>query len=763
MRAGAGVWLGLTAMLFAQTPDTAILHGHVVDQMHAPIAGVDVKVINSLTGVSRAARTDTAGDFTFAGLPIAPNYRITADKQGFAQARSVDISLGGGTGADVNLELNVAGGKSQITVTGVAGEVRMDAPQLGDRIAGRQLEETPMLNRRITYLPLLDSANRPALNQGDVFMNQFMFTTNGAGRRQAWFEVDGSTGNDSWGRQTIFTNVPLAAVQEMTVLENSFSSEYGGSTGSAVDIVTRSGGNRLRAVLVEDWRPAATEAALSGFTSGNASSGNDWTSDTLGQTSLSIGGPIGSSGRTHFFTAGEFSREDRASPITSPIAPGSFVGHYRDWMAFLRLDHQINNKNAVFLRSNLDGFHDTNPNGIVGGNNLPSVDRVFRRRTYSEDLGETAVFSPTLINTFRLQFQLASPITEFDPVIYGTEYQVPISTGGNFTSGTSQSALLMNRQYQFSDTASMVHGNHTIKFGGGAIVALTGGNSKEFGGPIYLGDFVYKTCTQPLAYCESSAYLSNIANVSTYTQSYGNASYTVNDVMWSGFVQDDFRVRPDLTVNLGARYERQTFTGFNKGFAPRAGFSYNWRGDGKTVIRGGFGIYYSQIVDNSEANYALTGPTGVFNYSAAPGQVGFPSSVAAVPLAAFPVGAQAPLRSLYVRPGNSAYLDQFFPTTTLIGYPSALLNPYSEQWVFGIERKLTEGWVLRADYVGSHTLRINRPLDVDPPASFIRTSRVRFAAPRLPIARVLIGCGGIASTIWLAIRIRRRIHSRLIA
>ena len=79
------------------------------------------------------------------------------------------------------------------------------------------------------------------------------------------------------------------------------------------------------------------------------------------------------------------------------------------------------------------------------------------------------------------------------------------------------------------------------------------------------------------------------------------------------------------------------------------------------MIRGGFGIYYSQIVDNSEANYALTGPTGVFNYTATPGQIGFPTSVAAAPLPAFPAGAQAPLRSLYIRPGDASYYNQFFP------------------------------------------------------------------------------------------------------
>jgi hypothetical protein len=404
------------------------------------------------------------------------------------------------------------------------------------------------------------------------------------------------------------------------------------------------------------------------------------------------------------------------------VAPGSFVGHYRGWLAFLRLDRRLGDRHNPFFRGNADGFHDPNPNGTVGGNNLPSVGRVFRRRTFSGEIGETAVISPRLLNTVRAQFLLAAPITQFDPVIYGTQYQVPISAGGTFTTGTSQSALLMNQQYEFNDTLAAALGRHQVKFGASAIVAHTGGNSKEFGGPIYLGQFVYNPCTLSLAVCESAAYLNNIANVRTYTQSYGNASYTVNDALWSLFGQDDFRVRPDLTLNLGLRYERQTYTDFQQGLAPRAGFAYDWRGAGRTVICGGFGIYYSQIVDNAEANYALTGPTGVFNYSAAPGQIGFPSSVSATPLAAFPAGAPVPLRSLYIRPGNSAFLDQFFPTSTLTGYPARLLNPYSEQWTLGMERRLKLAWVLKVDYVGSHTLRINRPLDVDPPAPFVRTA-----------------------------------------
>jgi hypothetical protein len=709
--------------LAAQTPDAATIHGRVVDQSNAAIADASVTVKNLLTGLQRMVQTDASGSFALAGLSISGKYDITAAKQGFSDAHLSEVTLAGGTSADLNLKLSVTGGQARITVTGIAGEVRTDQPQLGVRLGSTQMQDTPLPGSRITFLPLLNAANRPAINQGDVFMNQNLFTTNGAGRRQTWFEVDGSTGNDSWGRQTIFSTIPLTAVQEMTVLTNAFSAEYGGSTGSVVNIVTKSGGNQFHSEVMELWRPATPEAALSGFTSSTATSGNQITSDTLGQSAVSASGPIGSAGHTQFFAAGEYSRQDRASPVISPIAPGSFVGHYRGWLGLLRLDQQIGSKNNLFFRSNLDGFHDTNPNGTVGGNTLPTVDRVFRRRTYSSELGDTATLSSTMLNSARAQFQLASPITQFDPVIYGTQYQVPISTGGTFTSGTSQSALLLNHQFQLSDTLSAAWGRHQIKFGADMIRSHTGGNSKEFGGPIYLGQFVYNTCTLGLAACEGSTYLNNISNVKSYTQSYGNANYTVDDTLWALFVQDDYHLRSDLTLNMGLRYEQQTFTDSRKDFAPRFGFAYNWRGDGKTVIRGGFGIYYSQIVDNSEANYALTGPTGVFNYTATPGQIGFPASVAAAPLPAFPAGAAVPLRSLYIRPGDSAYYNQFFPTSTLIGYQDKLMNPYSEQWTFGVERRIGEGWVLSVDYVGSHTLRINRPLDMDPPSSFVRTAQ----------------------------------------
>jgi Carboxypeptidase regulatory-like domain/TonB dependent receptor len=708
--------------LAAQTPDTATLQGTVTDPSHAAVTGAHITATNETTGLMRGIDSDSTGRFTLAGLPGAGTYAVSITKDGFAAAQLTHVQLTPGSSTVITPTLKVAGETSVITVEGAATGLRVDQPQLGIYLSTEQMQQTPLLARRITGLPLLDSANRPAINQGDIFMNEVLITTNGAGRRQAWFEVDGANSVDMWGRQTIFTNIPLMAVDEMSVLTNAFTPDYGGGTGSVVNIVTRSGGNNYHGQLLELWRPSATEASLSGFTTANAASGNDLTSDTLNQTALAVSGPLISQ-KTHFFLAGEWNREDKASPITSPLAPGIFVGHYHGWLGLLRLDHQINDANNAFLRVNFDDFTDTNPNGIVGGASLANVARTFHRRTYSGELGETAILSPRVVNNLRLQFQLASPITEFDPVIYSTQFVVPISSGGTFTSGTSQNALLMNRQYELSETLSIVHGRHQIAVGGNVIDAHNGGNSKEFGGPIFLGKFTYNTCTQAPSVCESSTFLNNISNVANYQQSFGNQDYTVDDQFVGIFAQDDYRANRRLTLNLGLRYELQTFTNAKLNFAPRVGFVYDVFGTGNTIFRSGYGIYHSQIVDNSFASYALGEPSGVFTYTAAQGQVGFPSSIAAAPLPQFPAGGAVPVRSLYVRPGQPAYLAQWFPTSVLNGYPSALLNPYSQQWTVSLEQKLAPDWTMSLDYVGAHTLRINRPLDVDGPSPFIRTAQ----------------------------------------
>jgi hypothetical protein len=726
-------------MSHAQTPDTSTLSGTVQDRTGAYVAGAQVTVWNLLTGLTRATQTNSRGEFVFVGLPIAGSYDVGLKKEGYEAtdiAKLEHIVLSAGGAAKINVTLGVEAAKTVVQVEGTAQDVVLSEPEIGIELSAEQIEATPLPNRRITFLPLLNAANRPAINQGDIFMNQDLFTTNGGGRRQQAFVVDGANGNDSWGRQTIFTNIPEEGVEEMTVLANSFSAEYGGSTGSVVNIVTKSGGEKMHGDVLVLYRPGNLGAQYYVIGGGAAvTSGNQIASDQLNQTAASIGGSLFDKNPLHYFFAGEFSQQRRGSLVTSTLDPGVFQGHYRDFDGVLRLDRQMSKNNNAFFRWIGDGFYDTNPNGIVGGQTLPSVARTFHRRTYSTEFGDTWVLSPKLVNNARVQFQLASPITEFDPVDPGTQFSVPISGGPTFTAGTSQSALLMNRQYGVDETLAITAGKQEIVVGGDWLLAHTGGDSKEFGGPYFLGKFTYNTCSQPgntlaqnIAYCESPAFLDNIANVATYTQGYGNPSYTVNDNLFAVFAQDNYHATQKLTLNIGLRYEQQTFTDSRTDFGPRVGFVDDPFGDGRLVLRGGFGIYYSQITDNSQANYVLGGP-GFINYTASAGQVGFPTSVAAAPLPAIAAGAPVPVRQIYVRPGQNAYLNQYFNSSTLVNYPSKLLNPYSEQYTVGLEQRLDRATLLDIDYVGTHTVHINRPLDVDAPTPFIRTAQGQTRTP----------------------------------
>src|SRR5947209_10971095 len=191
-----------SAFLAGQTPDAASIRGQVLDPSKAAVTGAEIKITNTRVGTERSTHTDSSGHFSFSGLPVG-SYTLTIHKAQFADLQR-ELTLMGGTNADMVLQLNVSEVQTEVEVTGTAGEVRSDMPQLGDRLGPEQVQDMPLPNSRITYLPLLNAANRPAINQGDVFMNENLFTTSGSGRRQTSWVVDGTNGNDSWGRQTIF-------------------------------------------------------------------------------------------------------------------------------------------------------------------------------------------------------------------------------------------------------------------------------------------------------------------------------------------------------------------------------------------------------------------------------------------------------------------------------------------------------------------------------------------------------------------------------
>lgn len=685
----------------AQTPDTSTLRGRVLDQSGAAIVGATVTAANEATGLRRTARTGSDGVYTIAGLPLTGYYTITAEMSGFASKDVGNVELRGGEIASVDVTLSASGGSSEVTVYGTAEGVQSDSPQLGTRFDNQKIDETPIFGRKLTNLPFLNSAVRPARGTGDQFLNNTLFIVNGNGRRQTTFTVDGSTADDAWGRQTIFSNVPFAAIQEFTVLTNAFSAEYGRGTGSAVNVVTKAGTNDFHGDILFMWRPPGIQA--------RTPLAPRRTPDQLEQVSGLVSGPLVGD-RTHFLVSAEFNNEDRDSTITSPLATfGTFRGNYRQGLLLGRVDHQIDDRNTLTGKFYFDIFRDTNPADAVGGTNLPSAARTFRRKTYTAQLSETAVIGDRFLNEAHIQMQFGSPITEFEPAFPSPQIVRP----GISTEGESRAARLTNRQFEVADTVTFAASDHTVRFGGNAIYSSSGGDGQEFGAGFTQGQFTLK----PGVFAPVSQL--TIADVASFQQSFGNQSYRVHEWLTGVFVQDSWRVRPDLTLNLGLRYENQSFTDDRNNFGPRVGFAYNPGGDAKTVIRGGYGIYYSEIRANLAAGYEIGGPEGIFSFGAVPGSLGFPDSIA--PLPAFPSGAVLPPRNITVRVGDRAYLSQFFDVSKL-PYPDKLLNPYTQQLSIGVERELAANWFVSVDYLHQRTIRIDRNVDLNAPAPFIRTA-----------------------------------------
>ena len=690
---------------FTQTVNKASIRGKISDQNKAAILGAKITVINESTGLQRDAVTNENGNYTFAELPLTGIYKITVSNSGFSDAEKSNIELRANEAATVDIILFPQGTSNEVTVAGTTESLQTDSAALGTRLDLQKIDNTPIVGRKLTNLVQLNSSVRPARGTGDLFLNNFLFVVNGNGRRQTSFTLDGSTGNDDWGRQTIFTNIPLSTIQEFTIITNPVSAEFGRTAGNVVNIVTKSGTNNFHVDALGLLRPSGLQAGQP--------LADERTRDELFQFSGVVSGAI-IQDKTHFLIGGEGNRQRRSTVVTSPLLQGAvFDGKYKQALFFARLDHQINERNILTGRFNLERFTDSNANDAVGGNNLPSAGRVFERNTYSAQLSESSVINERIVNEARFEFQLGSPITQFTPVNSSTQFIRPISTEGE-----SRGAFLLNHQYQFADTLSLIFGKQAVKLGGDVEFSSSGGNGQEFGTGFTLGQFRFTNARSRNPNIPTSAL--TIADAASFTQSFGNANYNVREYLWSLFVQDDWRVRQDLTLNLGLRYDRQTFTDDTNNFAPRIGFAYNVLGDNKTVVRGSYGVYYSQLRANLGAQFGLGGPDGVFTFTATPGQFGFPTSLNALPV--FPAGANLPARDIVIRPGRADFYNQFFDVSQLNGYPDKLLNPYTHQATIGVERDFGKDFFLKVDYVYSHTADIDRSLDLNAPSIFTPTA-----------------------------------------
>src|SRR5882672_10758552 len=259
--------IGLCAFIAAQSPNTATMIVVVVDQTGAAVKDAKVSAANTATGAVREAVSGGDGSATIPALSLTGTYRVAVSKEGFGKEELKDITLRSGETATLKVTLLIGAEKAEVIVFGTAEGVRAD-PQIGRRLDGRQIDETPILGRKVTTLPLLNAAFRQAKGTGDLFVNATYFVTGVGGRRQTTVTLDGANNDEAWGRQTSIATVPLGAIEEMTVLSNAFSSEFGWTSGPALNIVTKSGTNQFHGDGIFMSRPGGSMQANTFSTKG---------------------------------------------------------------------------------------------------------------------------------------------------------------------------------------------------------------------------------------------------------------------------------------------------------------------------------------------------------------------------------------------------------------------------------------------------------------------------------------------------------------
>ena len=179
-----GVSLGAFSMLVsAQSPNTAAMIVTIVDQNDALVPGAGISVTNASTGAVRSATSGASGSATIAALSLTGTYKVRVTKSGFTSDEVKDLTLRSGETATVRVKLTVSGGKNEVTVFGTTDGVRGDA-QIGRRFDSPQIDQTPILGRKLTSIPLLNSAFRQGKGTGDLFVNQTYFIT-GVGDRKS--------------------------------------------------------------------------------------------------------------------------------------------------------------------------------------------------------------------------------------------------------------------------------------------------------------------------------------------------------------------------------------------------------------------------------------------------------------------------------------------------------------------------------------------------------------------------------------------------
>ena len=676
----------IPGLMFAQQRPGS-LRGQVLDELGGAIVGASVTVVDS-KGVEKSVVTNDGGTYVVNGL--APGkYTVRAINAGFAMSETPDVEVVTGKPVQFDITLKVAIEEQKVTVS----------------TDNRELSTEPENNAGAVVLKGDDIDALPD-DPDDLAAALQALAGPSAGPNGGQIFVDGFTG----GRLP-----PRASIREIRINSNPFSAEYDRLGFGRIEILTRPGTDRYRGQVSFNFNDDA-------LNSRNPFADRRPPIQTR-QYGGNFGGPL-LKRKASFFV--DFDKRDinDESLIVATIldANNNIVGFSetapipsRRTSFSPRIDYQINQNNTLVARYNY--AKNTRVTG-VGGFSLPTRAYDTQNSEQSIQLTETAIINKTIVNETRFQFQHQTNSQDADNSLATIEVSEAF-TGGGSQVGQSHSTT---KDWELTNNTSFAIASHALKagvrlrgvhidqfspqnfggtytfFGGGLGPILDANDLPTGGTEIVTSIERYRRTQVLLAQGFTGAEIRALGGgASQFRLSSGNPATEVSQWDVGGFLQDDWKLRPNFTLSLGLRYENQKNIDSNWNFGPRVGFAWSPGGQqSKTVVRGGYGVFYERVSENLTMTALRLNGVNQQQFT-----VQNPDFFPIIP--------------------TVDQLIQFAVPGSVYRLAENLQAPYTLQSVISVERQLPHNLTLATSYINirtQHVLR-TRPLNAPLPGTFI--------------------------------------------
>ena len=617
---------------FAQSQaTTGNIEGRVVDATGAAVPNVTVTATNQDTGLEKTIQTNGEGNFVLTFLQPG-NYKVvTAPVSGFAAATYENIKVTVGAKNTLEITLTAGGTVNVVDVSAEGQGVETTRTSISSTVNESRVINLPTNGRNfLDFVTLTPGIVRDPTRAGDLVVGGQKGTLNS-------IQVDGTSSDNTFfgqssgrtGSGRAPSQFSIDTVKEFQVNQNGFSAEFGRAAGAVINVVTKSGTNKFTGSAFEYFRDESLDARNPILVAQNRAR----PAGQINQFGGTIGGPLFDPGfgegtkprllkdKAFFFAAYEGQRSNLPNPVVlnslrfapasvqALLAPktASYNIDRKQDVYLVKVDFNINQSNQAWVRFNQQNFTGTNlENSGTSSAQEHTGNSNVKTTTLSTSL--TSTLAANYINEFRFQYS-----RDREPGLSNStapETGVTASAGGindgTFFFGRNNFSPRETtiKRYQFIDNQTYIAGNHTIKYG----ADLLFDRIFNFFPGLFSGAYTFPS------YAALAA-----GTPSRYRQSFGGAGTTGGTTFpdsseYGFFVQDDWRVTPKLTLNLGARYDYQAIAkppitnpdtallaaGFDTGFqpkdknniAPRLGFAYAF--NQKTVVRGGYGLFYAR-------------------------------------------------------------------------------------------------------------------------------------------------------------------------